>query len=166
MVSVVDRNIRVLIEQRRDDEEQETWTERLARVITRFTGSITFVFAHLVIYGIWIAINLPWSPWRFDPTFVVLAMEASVEAIFLSTFILITQNRMQAIADRRSDLDLQISLLSEHEITRLIQLVKAIAEKTGVEESKNPELDELAKDVKPENVLEQIKDAEKSTKQD
>jgi uncharacterized membrane protein len=52
------------------------------------------VYLHLVIFGLWIVINLPWLPLpRFDPSYVILAMVASVEAIFLSTFILITQNR-------------------------------------------------------------------------
>jgi uncharacterized membrane protein len=99
-------------------------------------------------------VNLPKMPLpKFDPTFVVLAMVASVEAIFLSTFVLITQNRMAREADRRADLDLQISLLSEHEVTRLITLVKAIAERLEVEASKNPELPELQQDVAPETVL-------------
>jgi uncharacterized membrane protein len=57
----------------------------------------------------------------------MLAMAASVEAIFLSTFILISQNRMQRLADRRAELDLQISLLTEHELTRAIQLLDEVA---------------------------------------
>ena len=66
-----------------------------------------FVYIHLIGFGIWIIVNLGWTPLpTFDPTLVVLAMFASVEAIFLSTFVLITQNRMAAQADRRADLDL------------------------------------------------------------
>ena len=71
-------------------------------------------------------------------------MFASVEAIFLSTFVLITQNRMAAQADRRADLDLHISLLAEHEVTRLITLVSTIAERMGIAPAVNkPELAEL-----------------------
>ncbi len=84
-------------------------------------------------------------------------MFASVEAIFLSTFVLISQNRMQERADRRADLDLQVSLLGEHEITRLISLVKHIAEKLDVEASRNPELRELEQDVAPEKVLDALR---------
>jgi uncharacterized membrane protein len=62
-------------------------------------------------------------------------MIASVEAIFLSTFVLISQNRMAALADKRADLDLQISLLAEHEISRIIALVTSIAERMGIEEA-------------------------------
>ena len=59
-------------------------------------------------------------------------MIASVEAIFLSTFVLISQNRMAAAADKRADLDLQISLLAEHEVTKLVTLVSGIADRMGV----------------------------------
>ncbi len=118
---------------------------------------MTFVAIHLVLFGGWILWNLPFSPLpRFDPSLIVLAMAASVEAIFLSTFILITQNRMQAMADERADLDLQVNLLAEHEVTRLIRLVKAMADKMGVEESASPELPELERDVEPEKVLDRI----------
>jgi len=121
---------------------------------------MAFVWIHVVIYGLWILINVGRLPWlhipRFDPTFVVLAMEASVEAIFLSTFVLISQNRMAARAEQRADLDLQVSLLAEHEVTRLITLVAAMAQKMGIAEANDPELAELAQDVAPENVLDQM----------
>ena len=75
----------------------------LADSITRFTGSMPFVYLHLLLFGGWIIANLPGVPLpHFDPTFVALAMVASVEAIFLSTFILITQNRMTAQAERKT----------------------------------------------------------------
>ena len=82
-------------------------------------------------------VNLPGVPLpHFDPTCVVLAMVASVEAIFLSTFILITQNRIATQAQKRADLDLQISLLAEHEITRLLTLTVAMAERLGSRQSR------------------------------
>jgi len=80
-------------------------------------------------------------------------MFASVEAIFLSTFVLISQNRMAAQAEKRAELDLQVSLLAEHEITRLIILVTAMAKKMGIEEANAAEIEELSKDVHPEEVL-------------
>src|SRR5215217_8540780 len=118
--SVLERNIQALTERRKREETDATAQEKIADAITRFTGSMLFVYIHLVIYGFWIVANLGWIPSvpKWDESFVVLAMEASVEAIFLSTFVLISQNRMQAEADKRADLDLQISLLAEHEITK------------------------------------------------
>jgi uncharacterized membrane protein len=89
-------------------------------------------------------------------------MLASVEAIFLSTFVLISQNRMAALADRRADLDLQISLLAEHEVTRLITLVAAMAERMDLEAARNPELAELSQDVAPEKVMEQMEAHERA----
>jgi uncharacterized membrane protein len=89
---------------------------------------------------------------------VILAMVASVEAIFLSTFILISQNRMAAAADKRADLDLQINLLSEHEVTKLIALVSSIADRMGVKTEVDPEVDELKQDVAPEAVLDEIEE--------
>jgi uncharacterized membrane protein len=154
MAHVVERNIRALLARRRTEDQQASRQDRLADRITGFTGSMRFVSLHLAIYGLWIVANLPGVPLpHFDPTYVVLAMVASVEAIFLSTFILITQNRMAAQAERRAELDLQVSLLAEHEITRLITLVTAIAERMGTDAARDPELAELAQDVAPEKVL-------------
>ncbi len=158
IASVVDRNIRALLVRRRQQEQRRRLQDRVADAITTFTGSMTFVYLHLVIFGLWIVINLGWIPpiARFDPSFVILAMAASVEAIFLSTFVLITQNRMTLRADQRADLDLQISLLAEHEVTRVLTLVRDIAERMGIEESHNPELSELSRDVEPEKVLDRL----------
>jgi uncharacterized membrane protein len=164
MAGIVQRNIHALLERRRSEENRRTPQQRLADAITRFTGSMKFVYIHLVLFGLWIVVNLPWSPLpKFDPTYVVLAMFASVEAIFLSTFVLISQNRMAEQADKRADLDLQVSLLAEHEITRLITLVRAIAARVEVEESKDPELTELQRDVAPERVLDVMEEHQRSS---
>lgn len=158
MAQVVERNIQALLERRKAQERARSRQERIAAAVTRFTGSMRFVYLHLALSGAWIGANLGWVPGvpRFDPSFVVLAMFASVEAIFLSTFVLITQNRMAASADQRADLDLQVSLLAEHEVTRLIALVTRIADRMGIDEARDPELDELARDVAPEKVMDRM----------
>lgn len=162
MAGIVERNIEALVERRREEEQAKDLQSRIADSITRFTGNMRFVYLHLAVFGFWIITNLGWIPRirPFDPSFVMLAMVASVEAIFLSTFVLISQNRMQNLADRRAELGLHVSLLAEHEITRIMTLVKGIAERMGVEESKNPELDELSRDVAPEQVLDRMDEAE------
>jgi uncharacterized membrane protein len=162
MASVLARNIHMLQERRQREEKAATFEERVADAITRFTGSMRFVYLHVVIFGGWIIINLgaiPWVP-RFDPSFVILAMVASVEAIFLSTFILITQNRMTATAEKRAELDLQINLLAEHEVTKLVAIVSAIADRLGVRTEVDEEIGELKEDVVPEAVLDEIEDRE------
>jgi uncharacterized membrane protein len=165
MAKVVERNIRALLEQRQEQQGSRSRQERIADAVTKFTGSMRFVYIHLVVFGTWILINLGWLPIlpKFDPSFVVLAMVASVEAIFLSTFVLLSQNRMSALADKRADLDLQVSLLAEHEITRLITLVAAMAEQMGIEEAQDPEISELARDVHPEKVIETMEAHERAT---
>jgi len=161
LTQVVARNIHALMDRKKDEERRKRLDARIADAITRFTGSMRFVYVHLCLYGLWIAANLGWLPFEpFDPTFVVLAMVASVEAIFLSTFILISQNRMQAAADKRADLDLQVSLLAEHEITRILTMVQAIAHHLDLEVARDPELAELGRDVAPEKVLDEIETSE------
>lgn len=157
MASVVERNIEALLARRHEEERRKSLQGRIADTVTRFTGSMLFVYIHLLLFGAWIVVNLGWTPWpKFDPSFVILAMFASVEAIFLSTFVLITQNRMAALADKRADLDLQVSLLAEHEITQLIVLVTAMAERMGISAAQDPVLAEASKDVLPEKVLDKI----------
>lgn len=154
MSSVLDRNIQRMRERRAREQAAAKLSERLSDRITAFAGSMTFVGIHAIAYGTWIAVNLGIIPGvrPFDPSFVMLAMEASVEAIFLSTFVLISQNRMMRAAARQSDLDLQINLLAEHELTRLISLVDAMARQMGVA-VQDGELDEIEQDVSPEAVM-------------
>jgi uncharacterized membrane protein len=156
--SVLERNINVLKDKRVQEENKAPLQDRIANAITRFSGSMVFVYLHLAFVGSWTAINAGLIPGiaRFDPTFVILATIASVEAIFLSTFVLISQNRAAAEADRRAELDLQTNLLSEHEITRLLSLTIAIAQHLGMDEAADPSLRELERHVAPEMVLDRI----------
>jgi uncharacterized membrane protein len=161
LAGVVERNIEALLQRRRAEESARGMDERIAQAVSEFTGSMRFVYIHLTVFGLWILINLGVTPIpRFDPSFVVLAMVASVEAIFLSTFVLITQNRMAALADKRADLDLQISLLAEHEITRIITMLADVSERLGIAVKHDPELAELAQDVMPERVLDSLEASE------
>jgi uncharacterized membrane protein len=154
MARIVQRNIQALVERKRRENINKTREEKVADAVTRFAGSMLFVYIHLCLFGLWVLWNLGWIGLKpFDPSFVVLAMFASVEAIFLSTFVLISQNRASIQADKRADLDLQVSLLSEHEVTRLIVLVTQIAKKMDIKEANEAELDELSQDVHPENVM-------------
>ena len=133
--------------------------ERMAERISGFIGSFPFVYLHVALFGFWIVANLGWiGIAKWDPQFVVLGMAASVEAIFLSTFVLITQNRMADMQGRQAALDLQVSLLAEHEVTRLIRQTSAIADKLGVHFDEDVE--ELKRDIAPEAVLQAIKKAE------
>ena len=156
--TVLERNIQALQERRAREAAEASFEERLANRITRFTGSMAFVYLHLLVFGLWIVLNLGAMPGLgpFDPSFVILAMVASVEAIFLSTFVLISQNRMAAANAKRAELDLQISLLAEHEVTKLVALVSAVAERMSIKTDVDEEVEELKQDVAPDLVLDEI----------
>jgi uncharacterized membrane protein len=158
LAKVVERNIDSIEEHKRHAEESRTIQERMADAITAVSGSLWFVWIHAAWFGIWILVNLELLgiP-AFDPyPFGLLTMIVSLEAIFLSTFVLISQNRQAAIADERAELDLQINLLAEYEITRLLKLQDAMAKHLDVPEPDPAELAELEQDVEPEAVLEKL----------
>ncbi|KQP95996.1 DUF1003 domain-containing protein [Methylobacterium sp. Leaf117] len=155
---VLARNIEALQQRRAAEERRSSAADRIAETITRFTGSMPFVVLHVVVFGLWTLINtglLPVLP-RWDASFVILGTSASVEAIFLSTFVLISQNRMAAAADKRADLDLHIGLLAEHEVTKLVTLVSAITDHLGIATEADAEVGELKQDVSPNLVLDTI----------
>ncbi len=162
MAGVVQRNIRALMEVRQREQRKRSLAERMADYVTAFAGSTYFVYLHALWFGVWLVLNSgaveaikPWDPYPF----VMLAMIASVEAIFLSTFILITQNRMQQIADGRAELDLQISLLTEHELTRTVRMIDQVARKLGIVLDE-ADLAEAKQDIDPKQVAQHIERAE------
>ncbi len=93
-------------------------------------------------------------------------MIVSLEAIFLSTFVLISQNRMAAVADRRAELDLQVSLLAEQEITKLVQMVSDMSSRMGMEQYAQPEVEEMKRGVAPEAVLDAIEESERESEEE
>jgi uncharacterized membrane protein len=155
---VIERNIRTMIQLRLKATRARGWEDRVADTITSFAGSMVFVYAHIVWFGVWILLNTGRFGLRpFDPfPYGLLTMVVSLEAIFLSTLVLITQNRLSADAERRSDLDLHIGLLAEHELTRVLQMLDVIQDKLGIRDHANSELADLEMETKPEDVLAEI----------
>lgn len=158
------RNIHALEQRREAERARATLQERVALRITNFTGSMSFVYVHLLIYGGWILLNLGIVPHlgHFDPSFTILAMAASVEAIFLSTFVLISQNRMSHAENKRAELDLHVSLLTEHELTKLIELVTDMRRHMNLDPTPTAEIKEISKDIAPEAVLDAIEARQQS----
>jgi uncharacterized membrane protein len=155
LAKIVERNIEAIDEYRREAEESRSFRDRVADMVTRFSGSIPFIYFHVLWFGIWVLANLGIGGFpAFDPyPFGLLTTIVSLEAIFLSTFVLVSQNRQAEIAERRAELDLQFDLLAEYEVTRILKLVDAMAKKMNVEECESEDIKELKKDVKPEVVL-------------
>lgn len=155
------RNIEVVRKLEEAANQERTTSDRVARMIARFCGSMTFVWVHVIGFAGWIAINLAPGVKHIDPfPFTFLTFIVSLEAIFLSTFILISQNQDTRISDRRNHLDLQINLLSEQENTKMLMMLQAIAEKVGAEIEPDDEMTVLAQETELEKVVAQIEEHE------
>lgn len=155
------RNIEAVRQLEEAAKEERTASDRVAEAIANFCGSMTFVWVHVVWFGIWILINvMPRLP-HIDPfPFTFLTLVVSLEAIFLSTFILISQNHDTKISERRNHLDLQINLLSEQENTQMLMMLRAIAEKVGVNLSRDDQVRAMSEETKPQQLVKQIKERE------
>src|SRR5512141_2443692 len=155
---VIERNIRTIIHLRTRAAQQRGVQDRIADAITSFSGRMIFAYVHIAWFAIWILLNtgrFGVSP--FDPfPYGLLTMVVSLEAIFLSTFVLISQNRFSLEAEHRADLDMHIGLLTEHELTRVLQMLDAIQDKLGIENDQDSELADLEMETRPEDVLAEI----------
>jgi|SRR6266487_7095380 len=155
---IIERNIRTIIYLRTKAARERSLQGRIADAITSFSGRMIFAYVHIVWFGLWILLNSGHFGVRvFDPfPYGLLTMIVSLEAIFLSTFVLISQNRLGEETERRADLDLHIGLLTEHELTRVLQMLDAIQEKLNIVDHENSELADLEMETKPEDVLAEI----------
>jgi uncharacterized membrane protein len=157
---VVQRNVDDILAARRQIEEQQSRSQRFAGSITRAAGSVWFAYFHVLWFAAWIALNSRWGGQSFDPfPCVLLTTIVSLEAIFLTLMVLVSQNREAQLEEQRADLDLQIDLLAEHEITRLLSVVNAIARKVGVIVEEQ-EMKELEKDVRPRDLIDNLEETE------
>lgn len=159
-------NVKSIAELERAAQAQQTRIDRVADRITRFCGSMPFVWVHVIWFASWILANtvLPMKP--IDPyPFNFLTLIVSLEAIFLSTFIMISENRQGRIDERRSHLDLQINLLSEQENTKILMLLEGIAKKLGVE-SGDPDVAILEQATRPQQLVEQIDETAREMEKD
>jgi uncharacterized membrane protein len=157
------RNVRTVRELEALAVANPTFADRAASFVARFCGSIYFVLAHALLFGGWIAFNsLPGLP-HFDPfPFTLLTLFGSLEAIFLTSFILIAQNYTMRVSERRSQLELQVNLLAEQEATKTLQLLEDIACAVGASKGHDPEVAALAKATRLESLAREIDQTGKS----
>jgi uncharacterized membrane protein len=159
--TAVAQNIDQLINKQQTEQGRRSWQVRLSDAITTFSGSMAFVWLHVAWFGAWIAINLglvPGVPVFDEFPFGLLTMVVSLEAIFLSTFVLVSQNRMQAIADRRAELDLHVNLLAEIEATEILKKLVRIEKRLGIPMQPGEEefLKELTQETNPVDIVEEL----------
>ena len=115
---------------------------------------MVFVYVHFFWFAAWILLNsgrFGLQPFDRFP-YGLLTMIVSLEAIFLSTFVLISQNRLSEESERRADLALHIDLLTEHELTRVLQMLDAIQDKMGIDDNETSELADLEMETRPEEM--------------
>jgi uncharacterized membrane protein len=137
-----------------------TFSDHMADYITRFAGSMLYVWLHVAWFAVWIVINLPVWGADFDPyPFGLLTMVVSLEAIFLSTFVLISQNRQALHADRRAKLDLEVNVISEREITKIMELVSDIHQHLNGHKH-DPEVHEMMQPTAVSDVADAVDKAE------
>jgi uncharacterized membrane protein len=150
------RNIQAICELEKAQMLERTLGERMGDLIARVAGHAWFSGVHVVWFTGWIAINRglfrgirPFDPYPFQ----FLTLVVSLEAIFLSLFILMSQNRASRMADQRAHLDLQINLLSELESTKALKMLQALCRKNGLAEGDDRELEQLAKRTEPKDLV-------------
>ena len=147
---VLDRNIKALLEARAASENERGFHHRIITHVMKVITSIFFLYAHMIFLVVWMVFYR-----RVEP----LSEVASFEGIFLTILVLINQRGMSSMVENREDLDLQMSLITEHEITRALAVLDLLAKKMKVSTvDQVPDLEEIKSTIAPEKVLERIVD--------
>jgi uncharacterized membrane protein len=154
---VTAENVQTIAQLERAAQLEESLGDRIAELINRVCGSMTFLWFNVLLFTVWISLNAfvlekPWDPFPFS----FLTLVVSLEAIFLSIFLLIAANRAAFVNERRSHLDLQIDLLAEQENTETMKLLYLIAAKVGVEEKARKDYEVLAQATSAKKLVAQI----------
>ncbi len=141
--------------------ERRTRSERLGDLIAGAAGNLTFVCVHLVIFAIWIGMNLWPGGWHFDPPpFSLLGTIVALEAILLASFILMRQVRIGRRSEEREHLMLQLMLLTEKEITAVLDLNREIARQIGLgRAADHPLMEELSQHTSIDDVTQNIRES-------
>ena len=140
--------------------DRPCWIERLADALTVTFGTTWFLLANLVLFAIWIALNLGWVPGVpvFDPfPFNLLTMAVSLEAIVLSIVVLMSQNFQSHNAEMRAELDFEINVRAEKEVTKLITMVRQVQERLGIDCASDAEMEEMARETDIAEIQEGIR---------
>ena len=171
---IIRKNTAAISEMQRREDEGRSFSDRVSDAITRFSGSMMFVYFHIAWFGLWILLNvgvlaLPFVG-EFDSfPFGLLTMVVSLEAIFLSTFVLISQNRMSRLAEKRAELDLHVNMLAEQKAAKTLEmldhLTRQLDQMSRFTFTPDPEVAALKVSPEPDEVLRAIEDAGEDAEQ-
>ncbi len=159
-LKAIDRNIKTMQRIRTQSAEGRSWDQKLADDVTGFLGTTRTLYIHLLFYGSFLAmaiflVNKNSITW--PEAVSLMGTIATLETLFLTIFVLINQHRMKSLEKRDSDLHLQMSLLGEHEITRLIQMTDSIVKHFNIaSELPAQDLKELKKEIRPDQIIEKM----------
>jgi uncharacterized membrane protein len=155
-------NIEAIAKLEHDALDRRSATERVSDTITKFVSNIGFLLGQLILIFGWSLANLHVLPGLkvFDPfPFGVLALIVSTESVFLTIFVLISQGRMARQAERRSHLDLQVGMLSEQELTTILQMLQKLCQHVGVNvESSKQEVQAFSKTTDVHKLASELQD--------
>ena len=156
---ILEQNLSILGNRENAQRAKRSFSQRLSHYITEAASEPRFALLHALCFGGWVILNSssidgfrPLDPFPFP----FLTFILSVEAIFLSLAILMSQNLENRQADERAKLDLQINLLAEREATKILELLRAICRKHGMPEADDPELLDLLRPTRPDHVLDDL----------
>ena len=136
-----------------------TFFQRTADFMTKAFGSMWFLILNIIWFGGWIIWNVgfikglePFDPYPFG----FLTVVVSLEAIILATVVLISQNRAGQIADLREEIDLQVDIITEQELTKVAQMISLLLEKNGISMKGDKELEEMLKPTNLEKIQKRL----------
>ena len=155
----VAENIEKVIRVENESSQPRSRSEAISDAIGGFVGTISFVIAQLVAFGVWVIVNagkIPQLP-PFDPfPYPLLSSLTSLEAVLLAAFVLMKQNRLGRVADRRDHLDLQVNLLTEQRATQIIQMLDRLSSRLGVDQHADEVSHELGRRGAVEHLVEEL----------
>ena len=164
---IIRKNIAALAEVQRRDNARRTLTDKVSDAITAFSGSMAFVYLHAVWFGVWVVVNMGllerFGLGVFDEfPFGLLTMIVSLEAIFLATFVLISQNRMARASEKRAELELQVNMLAEQKAAKTLEMLDHLTRQLDqirrFRFEHDPEIDALKVSPEPGEVLRVIEE--------
>lgn len=159
--AVAQKNIRTVAELEREAARQRSFPERASEAVAAFMGSMKFVLGNAILVLVWVLVNVGFAPGIrvFDPyPFGILVLLISTEAVFLALFVLISQNRMTREVNHRAHLDLQIGMLAEAEITKVLEMLHDLRQRMGFDPGiEDEELKRLAEPTHVPSLAKELK---------
>ena len=156
----VQEHVELIAKHEQDFLNRRTAGERLGDVIAGAVGSLAFVSVHLLVFAVWIGLNLAAETKHFDPPpFSLLSTLVTLEAILLASFILMRQARIGRRSEERDHLMLQLLLLTEKELTAALDLEREVARHVGLSNvADRPQVEELSQQTPIDDVAQTIRE--------